>query len=648
MMNIVKFTVGSPDSSGEMSAEVEASISNAAEKDVRWIQYRMIFEDARGFPLASSEGMEDCRLENGDSTELSSSCCVSSATAGGQQDSLVVHAVATLYGRDVYRLGELAVPAAEMTSATLEKAIEGSALHPMMKVLAVRSKNDENGQNSVAIRVLVTNSSPSLLERVELRYELLDSEESSLEAGEECTLLPAGGLACIEASTSWWRPSQLKGARLRLSLSVYQPLAIVTCTGESSAGDEDFGSSDETQTDEDDDVSDFDDDDSDTDLEEGSNLDEDSDDEEDGDDVDSDEEETSNSVVGTAQGAGLDDKVMAVLRAAGALEMVDAFRQNQITDDLLQTLSDGDLVQIGVSALGLRRRILAEIAGQANASGGPSRVHPVSSAPHDESLASSRRTTDWSKVLAKYGPVFTGFDRAIPSPKPDHRKLVGALDYVTAVHRNLKPLLVYDDTFFGSGKDGLLVSDLGIHWRNLYQEPKFVPWASLHSVKASGKAVVLEPGGEISCAYAGAKCAQVLASFINHSAGAAMISLSAISHPQQSELLDAVRAMRNVDGDGFVIVEDPATGRIVQFCNGELGPVLDVPKVEYSDAQCERAAGYLEQCGFDVSVPKGNPSFQREYDPSATVQMVSEALGALRGIHNLRIDVPLTITKLWT
>lgn len=642
MIKIVTFTVGSPDSSGDMSAEVQASILNTGDASVRWIQYRMILENQQGFPLASGEGSEDCRLEEGDSTDLFATCSIPSEAAGGHQENLAVRAVATTYSRDLLRIGEIVVPPGEFGSAHVEKAIEGSDTQPTVKVLVVRSKSDETGRASVECRALVINSGPSLLERVELRYELLDADESGLEAGEEWIVLPAGGIACIEASTSSWRPAQLKGARIRLFLGIYRPMAVVSCVGTSLASD-DVDSADLDADTDDEDGSDLGNDDAiDDDADREPDLDHDS--AEEGDASDGAMPEADCDETGLA---GLDSRVMSILRAAKAMDLADVFRQNQITEDILETLSDVDLVHMGVGALGLRRRILAEIAGSAKRPSDSSTNPQAAGVRSGDQLLPTPRTTDWTKVVARVGLVFTGFDRVISSPQADHRKFVGALEYISASHRNLKPLLVYDDTFFGSGKDGLLVSDLGVHWRNLYQEPKFVSWSSLHSARQSGKAVELEPGGEISCAYEGVKCAMALASFINHTAGAAAVALSAAAHPQQGEVLDAVRTMQGMDQDGFVIVEDPATGRFVQFCNGELGPVLDIPYTDYTQAQRERASGFLEQCGFGA--PQSNSeSFQRQYGKAETGQMVSDALAALRGIHSLRFDIPLKITRGWS
>jgi hypothetical protein len=645
LFKISKFVVGPPDSSGDMSAEVEASISNTSGQVVRWIQHRMILESAGGFPLATSEGAEECRLEPDESIVISSSSTLSVESAGTRRDTFIVRSSATLYSREFFQLGEIEVPTAELRFATIEKSIESLGLCSDVRVQAVRSRCDDAGNGRVECRALLKSKYSSLLEQVGLSYELLDADGATVESGDESVALPAGGITSIELSTSWLRPSQLKISKLRLALTVFLPRAVEECRARSLASDEDdaqaTGGLEDTE-------------DIEIDEENGSAY----EDEQVGIDADDCDFDANDSAAEHAHAEGPEDDdasldgletgVRAVLQSADAIDAAGAFRSNRITDDILDTLSDGDLVQIGVTALGLRRRILTQISVLRRTRAAATDPRVSSGSHEDAPPAHPARITDWSKVLGRLATTFVGFDRVIVGPSHNHPKFVGALEYTSAVHRSLSPLLIYDDTFFGSGKDGLLVSELGVHWRNLYQQPGFVPWASLHCTQASGKSVVLEPGGSISCAYAGAKCAKALAAFINHAAGAAMVSLASADHPQRADLLDAIRMMHDISEDGFVIAEDPVTGRFVQFCNGDAGPVFDVPFVQSPSFENERAAGFLEQCGFGPPVPNSESlSFQREYDRNRIDEMVTDALKALQGIYRLQPGVPLKIIKGW-
>jgi hypothetical protein len=639
MMKISSFSIGEPDSSGEMSGDVDIKIGNPTAEDVRWVQYRAAFEDAQGFPLyASNDNADDCRVEPNEEFKVSVPCTLQSQTAGTGRRDIVVRASVTLHAREFFRLGEIDIPAAEFGCATIAKTIQSAVLDSKVMLLAVRVRNDDEGQGRVECRVVLTNRSGLHLERVELKCELLDADEAVVDSADDACSVAAGAVACIEGGIPWVRASQLRRGKIRLSLSVFRPVYVGSCMGTSVPQDGDGASLEDEELDEGgmdevaDDVETEDTDSSDSDSEESS-FDDDENDDDGSDDDDSDGDDAL---------SGLDPGVASVLESAGATEVAEAFLSNQITDDVIGSLTESDLVEIGVAALGMRKRILAEIASLGQPGKGAGRKKPASAgfAP------APRRETDWGRVMTLFSAALGEFDRVKVLPMPKDRKLVGALEYVPEVHHGLMALLLYDNTFFSSGKDGMLVSDLGIHWRNLYASPGFTPWTSLHSALANGKSVQLEPGGEINFAYGGAKCAVALSTFINLAAGAAMAASADDSHPQRDELREALLEMRGIDEDGFVIAEDPVSGWFVQFCNGEDGPVLDIPRLPKTGLEWIRAEGFLPQCGFPAA-DEDSESYQRGYEDEAIEALLSDAIRALQGIYRLRPGIPLRISKGW-
>jgi hypothetical protein len=114
----------------------------------------------------------------------------------------------------------------------------------------------------------------------------------------------------------------------------------------------------------------------------------------------------------------------------------------------------------------------------------------------------------------------------------------------------------------------------------------------------------------------------------------------------EDELREALLEMRGIDEDGYVIAEDPVSGWLVQFRNGEDGPVLDIPLVEKTRLEWVRAEGFLAQCGFPAA-DADSESHQREYEDEAIEEMLSDAIRALQGIYRLRPGIPLRITKGW-
>lgn len=66
--------------------------------------------------------------------------------------------------------------------------------------------------------------------------------------------------------------------------------------------------------------------------------------------------------VATVRDDELQPNVRAVLEGADAMEHAQMFREHQIGDDVLSSLTDADLVELGIQALGQRKRVLRAIA----------------------------------------------------------------------------------------------------------------------------------------------------------------------------------------------------------------------------------------------------------------------------------------------
>ena len=137
-------------------------------------------------------------------------------------------------------------------------------------------------------------------------------------------------------------------------MTVYSPAATVYCESKAfsvrSAEADDSDAEDSDAVDSDTGDSDF----NETDIEVT--------DEGDSEHTDADEELEEETEADSSDQPGLDPTVLQVLEAANATEFADAFAENEITADVLASLSDSDLASMGVSALGARKRILAAIA----------------------------------------------------------------------------------------------------------------------------------------------------------------------------------------------------------------------------------------------------------------------------------------------
>lgn len=633
-MKISKFLVESPDASGEMAAEVTVAVDNATSHESRWVQYRIVLENGQGFPIQYAEGFDDCRLAKDEQFEFSSSCTLPSCTAGTRRDDIVARVSATLHAREFFRLGEIAAPGLEFECETVSREIRSEVLEPDLRLTLLRVKNDEEGQARVECRVMLRNRSTVQLERVVLKCELLDADEAPVDESEDSMSIPAGLTACLEGGTPWVKASRLKNAKIRLSLSVYRPVLVVACEGTSSPGlDAVEGledSNEQDASDQEDSIQGADREGSDEEPGDEHDGDEAGEDAEDGparmerDEVDTDSD---------GQCHGLEPAVEAALRKAGALDHADAFRTNQITDDVLSSLSDSDLAAMGITAIGLRKRILAAIMM-------PPKPRPVE----------RPKVVDWALVVDPFVAAMSPISRAVLNPAWDHKKLQGARSFAPQVTASTRVLLAYDDTMFGSGKDGLLVTDLGVHWRNAFEDPHFIPWTEFTYAIEDGKKISLmqKRGGTgcVNCSMAGAAGAAVMARFINRASGAALAWVEHSRLEQADELEEALLAMESVEGDAFVVLRDDYTDAYVQFCLGEDGLQIDIP-IEKSvrDHREERLLGFVEQLGLEHDTNEDFECYWREFSKDEVGDLIRLAFHAM--LEGQAEDEPYDIECGW-
>ncbi len=627
-MKIMQFQVGAPDPTGEMNADVTFAIKNVPSHDLRWVQYRVVFENRQGFPIQCSEGSEDCRLEPDEAFQISTSCILQNHTAGTSRDDIVARVAASLHAREFLRLGEVEAPIQEFGWATLSRTVQSAVLDPTLKIGLLRSRNDDEGHGRVECRVILQNRSQSHLDRVVLKCELLDADEVSIDENEDSISIPSGSTACLEGGTSWVKASRFKNAKIRLSLSVYRPIESVECVGTSSpetvalehedpdsnqefAGQEDLDGEEENC--------------------EAEARERDSDDEEMSDIPEVSNASIRNEADNEAECDGLEPRVVEILEAAGAMEHSPAFLENQITEDVLPSLTDSDLAAMGITAIGLRKRILAAIA-----------------APRQTAPIPLPKSTDWTRVLEPLVMNLARFSRAIVDPPWGSKKLEGARSFAPQVTASTRILLAYDDTMFGSGKDGILVSELGVHWRNAFEKPEFIAWRDFRLADAQAKKIEMRPGAFASCAFAGTEAAAVIARLINRAAGAAMVSASFPTPSVAKELKNAIIEMMKVDSeDDFVVLSELEGDAFVQFCSGEEGPQINVPVPDERNPRIERLLGFMQQTGIESERAEAVLNYWGAFKEDQIDDLISFAFQVLHGGQAVPLTGTLSIQRGW-
>lgn len=234
-MNVTKFLLSPPNSDGSMSTTAIVTIVNPTTEDARWIQFNAVYSDKDGFPLqCNNNATEECKIEPGEDFQISTwGAEIPSQVVGTSRDNVTLTVNATLHAREFFKLGEIDVPAVDFASAKLERQVTSSTIEGPIKAMLFRQKTDEEGQTKIDCRIFVRNKSDLHLARVEVKCEVLDADEAVTDTNSDQSVLPTRSVVCIESGSNWLKKSQFKGAKMRVSLSVFRPTHTAQCSATS-------------------------------------------------------------------------------------------------------------------------------------------------------------------------------------------------------------------------------------------------------------------------------------------------------------------------------------------------------------------------------------------------------------------------------
>jgi hypothetical protein len=108
----------------------------------------------------------------------------------------------------------------------------------------------------------------------------------------------------------------------------------------------------------------------------------------------------------------------------------------------------------------------------------------------------------------------------------------------------------------------------------------------------------------------------------------------------RSRMLAALSALKSRDGDAFVIFEDSASGRFVQFAGSSREPLLlDLPSKGFSPDEAARAKAFFDPMGVQ---PAGkflsyNTTFESPEEATNTVLAIFREVFGYSEVPNLKI-----------
>jgi len=97
----------------------------------------------------------------------------------------------------------------------------------------------------------------------------------------------------------------------------------------------------------------------------------------------------------------------------------------------------------------------------------------------------------WKDVVNSYGNTFIIDDEFLASNKV--KKLNNAIfAYASNLNKDEGILIIYDDTLFGSAKEGFIVTAVGIYSKASFEKPKFITWDEIKSITVEDKIITYQ------------------------------------------------------------------------------------------------------------------------------------------------------------
>lgn len=234
-MKITKFTVGRPDSDGDIRLELESTITNETPHDVRLIKGSTVIVNEHGAGIAGNcDSESEVRINAGQSVSIDppgSPGYVQGVLAGGSPLKLTAESYVTLYRRDFVKLGEMSAPTEPSKPLYLEKEVSIGGTAQLLKIVVTCSKpDDDDGSQRVEARGVIRNVSDCELEKVVLKMDLVDEDEAVIDTSEASAEINVGSIGILEPGFWSVAPANLKDSSIKFSLSIFSPVATVKAT----------------------------------------------------------------------------------------------------------------------------------------------------------------------------------------------------------------------------------------------------------------------------------------------------------------------------------------------------------------------------------------------------------------------------------
>ena len=229
-MEITEFKYSGPDSDGDLSWNMNATIKNDTEHVIELIKTSCLSFNADNICVGGSyDDEQDVFIDPGESGNIYVSLGYLKAPVFGDQldkNKAIVDAI--LFRREFNKLGEVKVPEDHNSCTFFENSIINvGGIVDIMGATCKREKADDDGDVSVGVEVGVRNATDSYIERVKMKMVLRDQEDSQIEDSEDYyPLAPHTGR--VFSMSCYTKAGKLRNSTIRLSVAVYFPVGYKT------------------------------------------------------------------------------------------------------------------------------------------------------------------------------------------------------------------------------------------------------------------------------------------------------------------------------------------------------------------------------------------------------------------------------------
>ena len=230
-MKITEFTYCNPDSDGNVRLDGTAVIENKADFDVELVKISCTVLNSSGVTVGGNTTDDDNVFINPKTSEeinLDFGWGFHKSAFEGKLDKMSSLIEITTYKRDFMKIGSVEVPQQPGDLNMIKKNVSLGGKAEVRGVSVLRKKNNDDGNIELDIKVGFRNISDSHIERAQLTTKLIDQRDAEIEESVDYNPVPSKSAYLFEPSFWGIKPGKVKNAEIKLSSSIFVPIATYT------------------------------------------------------------------------------------------------------------------------------------------------------------------------------------------------------------------------------------------------------------------------------------------------------------------------------------------------------------------------------------------------------------------------------------